>query len=114
AFHQSNHEGALIDWIQAARTDADGLIINAAAYSFTSIAIPDALKAFAGPIIEVHISNIHAREEIYRHSRVSAAATGVICGLGTCGSTLALEAAARLLGRRAGPPPAGASDPGQP
>src|SRR5499425_3778304 len=66
SFHQSNHEGALVDLIQSARTEADALIINPAAYSFTSIAIYDALKTFAGPIFEVHISNIHARDELHR------------------------------------------------
>ena len=71
AFHQSNHEGALIDWVQAARTEADAIIINPAAFSFTSIALLDALKAFDGPIVEVHISNIHARDELHRHSKLS-------------------------------------------
>src|SRR5271169_7263899 len=72
-FHQSNHEGVLVDLIQAARDDADAIIINPAAYSFTSIAMFDALKVFEGPIIEVHISNIHARDELHRHSKLSAA-----------------------------------------
>src|SRR5215218_1118955 len=71
AFHQSNHEGALVDIIQLARTEADALIFNPAAYSFTSVAIFDALKTFDGPIIEVHVSNIHARDEMHRHSRLS-------------------------------------------
>ena len=66
SFHQSNHEGALVDLIQAAREEADAIIINPAGYSFTSIAIFDALKIFEGPIIEVHISNIHARDELHR------------------------------------------------
>ena len=73
AFHQSNHEGELVDLIQSARTTADALIINPAAYSFTSIAIFDAMKIFDGPIYEVHISNIHARDELHRHSKLSAA-----------------------------------------
>ena len=68
-FHQSNHEGALVDLIQQARSTADAIIINPAAYSFTSIAIVDALRAFDGPIVEVHISNIHARDELHRHSQ---------------------------------------------
>src|SRR5204863_5363098 len=67
AFHQSNHEGQLVDWIQSARETADAIIINPAAYSFTSIAMLDALKTFEGPVIEVHISNIHARDEHHRH-----------------------------------------------
>src|SRR6266566_10009443 len=71
AFHQSNHEGELVDLIQSARTSADALIINPAAYSFTSIAMYDALKIFPGPIYEVHISNIHARDELHRHSKLS-------------------------------------------
>src|SRR5919108_257924 len=85
AFHQSNHEGVLVDLIQQARREADAIIINPAAYSFTSIAMVDALKTFAGPIIEVHISNIHARDELHRHSKLSAAVTAVICGLGPYG-----------------------------
>ena len=70
-FHQTNHEGALVELIQSARSKADAIIINPAAYSFTSIAIFDALKTFEGPIVEVHISNIHARDELHRHSRLS-------------------------------------------
>src|SRR3982751_2928237 len=73
SFHQSNHEGVMVDLIQQARTDSDALIINPAAYSFTSIAMYDALKIFEGPIFEVHISNIHARDELHRHSKLSAA-----------------------------------------
>ena len=69
AFHQSNHEGELVDWIQSARQTADAIIINPAGYSFTSVAILDAIKAFEGPVIEVHISNIHARDEHHRHSK---------------------------------------------
>ena len=93
AFHQSNHEGVLIDLIQSARTDADALIINPAGYSFTSIAIYDALKTFAGPIFEVHISNIHARDELHRHSKLSAAVKAVIAGLGPYGYIVAMQAA---------------------
>jgi 3-dehydroquinate dehydratase II len=91
SFHQSNHEGELVDLIQSAR-DADAIIINPAAYSFTSIAIVDAIKAFEGPVIEVHVSNIHARDEHHRHSKVSHAATGVICGLGPHGYIAAMRA----------------------
>lgn len=93
SFHQSNHEGVLVDLIQAARTEADALIINPAAYSFTSIAMFDALKIFEGPIFEVHISNIHARDELHRHSKLSAAAKAVIAGLGPYGYIVAIQAA---------------------
>jgi 3-dehydroquinate dehydratase-2 len=99
AFHQSNHEGALVDLIQAARQQADAIIINPAAFSFTSIAILDALKAFDGPIVEVHISNIHARDEFHRHSKLSTVAKGVICGLGPYGYIAAMLAAAHMLGK---------------
>jgi 3-dehydroquinate dehydratase-2 len=99
AFHQSNHEGALVDLIQAARQQADAIIINPAAFSFTSIAILDALKAFDGPIVEVHISNIHARDELHRHSKLSTVAKGVICGLGPYGYIAAMLAAAHMLGK---------------
>jgi 3-dehydroquinate dehydratase-2 len=92
SFHQSNHEGELVDLIQSARQDADAIIINPAAYSFTSIAMVDAIKAFEGPVMEVHISNIHARDEYHRHSKISHAATGVICGLGPYGYIAALRA----------------------
>ncbi|MET0444958.1 MAG: type II 3-dehydroquinate dehydratase [Pseudorhodoplanes sp.] len=94
-FHQSNHEGELVELIQAARSTADAIIINPAGYSFTSIAIFDALKAFEGPIIEVHISNIHARDELHRHSILSRAVTGVIAGLGSFGYLAALGALAK-------------------
>ena len=98
-FLQSNYEGALVEWIQSARQKADAIIINPAGYSFTSIAILDALKTFEGPIIEVHISNIHARDKLHRHSILSAAAKAVICGLGPYGYTAAMLAAAHLLGK---------------
>ena len=96
SFHQSNHEGELVDLIQKARQDADAIIINPAAYSFTSIAMVDAFKAFEGPVVEVHISNIHARDEHHRHSKISHAATGVICGLGPYGYVAALRAIAQM------------------
>jgi len=96
SFHQSNHEGELVDLIQSARQDADAIIINPAGYSFTSIAIVDAIKAFEGPVMEVHISNIHARDEYHRHSRISHAATGVICGLGPHGYLAAMRALAEM------------------
>ena len=90
AFHQSNHEGALVELIQSARKEADAIIINPAGYSFTSIAILDALKTFDGPIIEVHISNIHSRENFRHKSYLSDIAVGTICGLGSRGYDLAL------------------------
>jgi 3-dehydroquinate dehydratase-2 len=98
AFHQSNHEGALVDLIQQARGTADAIVINPAGYSFTSIAIIDALRAFDGPVVELHISNIHARDELHRHSKVSAVASVVICGAGAYGYLLAIQSAAQLLG----------------
>jgi 3-dehydroquinate dehydratase-2 len=99
AFHQSNHEGVLVDLIQAARQEADAIILNPAAYSFTSIAMFDALKIFEGPIIEVHISNIHARDELHRHSKLSAAVKAMICGLGPYGYIVAMQAALHMLGK---------------
>ena len=99
AFLQSNHEGELVDLIQSARTSADALIINPAAYSFTSIAIYDAMKIFEGPIYEVHISNIHARDELHRHSKLSAAVKGVIAGLGPYGYIVAMQAALQGAGQ---------------
>ena len=98
-FHQSNHEGVIVDLIQAARGRANALIINPAALSFTSISILDAMKIFEGPIYEVHISNIHARDELHRHSKLSAAATAVIAGLGSYGYIVAMQAAAKELGK---------------
>jgi 3-dehydroquinate dehydratase II len=98
SFHQSNHEGVLVDLIQSARTEADALIINPAGYSFTSIAIYDALKTFEGPIYEVHISNIHARDELHRHSKLSSAVKAVIAGLGPYGYIVAMQAALQAAG----------------
>ncbi len=96
-FRQSNDEGELVTWIQEARDKAQGIIINAGAYSHTSIAILDALQAAELPVIEVHLSNIFRREEYRQHSFVSLAAKGVICGLGPKGYELALEAMAETL-----------------
>jgi 3-dehydroquinate dehydratase-2 len=97
-FHQSNYEGVLVDLIQAARERADALIINPAGLSFTSVALFDAMKIFEGPIFEVHISNIHARDKLHRHSILSAAATAVIAGLGPYGYIVAMQAAAKAKG----------------
>lgn len=94
---QSNSEGELVTWVQEARTGHRGILINPGAYSHTSIALLDALKAADLPVIEVHLSNIHRRETFRQHSYVSRAALGVICGLGPLGYELALEALARLL-----------------
>jgi 3-dehydroquinate dehydratase II len=91
-FRQSNHEGELVEWIHGARQGTDGVIINAGAYSHTSVAILDALLALQVPIIEVHLSNIYKRDEFRHHSFVSGAAKGVICGLGSMGYALALQA----------------------
>ncbi len=102
AFHQSNHEGEIVETIHRARDEAAAIVINPAAYTHTSVAIMDALLAFEGPIIEVHLSNVHRREEFRSHSWVSKAATGVICGLGSRGYILALDAVADLLGTEAG------------
>jgi 3-dehydroquinate dehydratase-2 len=95
-FRQSNHEGELVDWIQEAMAKASAIIINAGAYSHTSIAIRDALAALQIPIIEVHLSNIHAREPFRRQSFVSQVARGAIVGLGSHGYLLALDAAAQF------------------
>jgi 3-dehydroquinate dehydratase-2 len=97
-FRQTNHEGQLIDWIQDAIGEAHGIVINAAAYSHTSIAIHDALKAANLPVVEVHLSNIYKREEFRHRSLVSPVADGVICGLGSDGYGLAIQAMAKLIG----------------
>jgi 3-dehydroquinate dehydratase-2 len=96
-FRQSNQEGELVDWIQEAGRFARGIIINPGAYTHTSIALHDAILAVAIPAIEVHLSNIFAREPFRRHSYVSPVAAGVICGLGPAGYLLALDALARLV-----------------
>lgn len=94
---QSNHEGELVDWIHEARMAAAGILINPGAYSHTSVAILDALNSFEGPVLEVHISNIHKREAFRHHSYVSARAEGVIAGFGTEGYLLALRRMAGLV-----------------
>ena len=100
-FRQSNHEGQIIDWINEARAEkAAGLIINPAGHTTTSVAILDALLAMEPPVIEVHISNIHAREEFRRHSYVSQAARAVICGFGIAGYALAITGLANLIGAK--------------
>lgn len=96
-FRQSNIEGELVDWIQEARTHADGIVINAGAYTHTSVALLDALNAAEKPCVEVHLSNIHRREEFRHHSYISLAAKGMICGFGPKGYVLALEALADIV-----------------
>jgi 3-dehydroquinate dehydratase-2 len=98
-FRQSNHEGELVTWVQEARSEADGMIMNAGAYSHTSLAIYDALLMLDCPLIEVHNSNIFKRETFRHHSYVATAAHGVICGFGLTGYLLAVDAMARLLGK---------------
>jgi len=98
-FHQSNFEGAIVELIQSGRESADAIIINPAAYSFTSIAILDAMKIFDKPIVELHISNIHARDKLHSHSILSGVSTAVICGLGPYGYIVAIQAALQLVGK---------------
>ena len=88
---QSNHEGALVDRIHAARGEVDGILINAGAYTHTSIALRDALLAVATPFVELHLSNVHAREPFRHHSHLADKAVGVICGFGAASYPLALE-----------------------
>jgi 3-dehydroquinate dehydratase-2 len=101
-FRQTNQESQLIDWIHEAIDSACGIVINPAAWSFTSIATLDALKMFPGPIVELHISNIHRRDEIYQRSLVSKAATGVIAGLGARGYAFAVRAVLDMVEAGAG------------
>ncbi|MGE3066119.1 MAG: type II 3-dehydroquinate dehydratase [Hyphomicrobiaceae bacterium] len=102
-FRQSNSEGDLVTWIQEAREAAAGIILNAGAYTHTSVAILDALSAAELPVIELHLSNVFRREPFRHHSYVSAAAQGVICGFGPAGYELAVEAMMGLLaGRKTG------------
>jgi 3-dehydroquinate dehydratase-2 len=96
-FRQTNSEGELVTWIQECRGHAAGIVVNPAGYTTTSVAVLDALLAVGLPVIEVHITNIHRREEFRQHSLVSKAATGVICGLGVAGYALALQAMAGLI-----------------
>jgi 3-dehydroquinate dehydratase II len=101
-FRQSNSEGEIVTWIQQAREKACGIILNAGAYTHTSIAILDALTAAEKPVIELHLSNVFKRESFRHHSYVAPAAQGVICGFGPKGYELAIEAMADLLGKTAG------------
>ncbi|EKV32079.1 3-dehydroquinate dehydratase II [Caenispirillum salinarum AK4] len=101
-FRQTNHEGTLVDWVQEARAAGScaGIILNAAAYTHTSVALLDALSACETPVVEVHLSNIHKREPFRHHSYVSKVAVGMICGFGSHGYVLALDALARLVASR--------------
>lgn len=96
-FAQSNHEGVIVEQIHEARLRAQGVIVNAGAYTHTSVAILDALQAFEGPVVEVHITNIHRREAFRHHSYISARADAMIAGCGTQGYLLALQYLARQL-----------------
>lgn len=97
AFAQSNHEGALVDAIHAARGPHDGIILNAGAYTHSSVALMDAIASVELPVIELHLSNIHAREPFRHRSYIAPVALGVICGFGAKGYELALEAVAAHL-----------------
>ena len=96
-FRQSNGEGEIVGWIQEARTTVAGMIVNAGALTHTSIAVLDALLASELPVVEVHLSNIHRRESFRQQSYVSQAAVGMICGFGSQGYEMALDAMARIL-----------------
>jgi 3-dehydroquinate dehydratase II len=111
-FRQTNHEGQIVDWIHEAIDRASGIVINPAGYSFTSIAILDALKMFPGPIVEVHITNIHRREALYHRSLVSTVATAVIAGLGAQGYAVAVRSMEEMLRTGTARVPASAVPPG--
>jgi 3-dehydroquinate dehydratase-2 len=96
-FRQSNAESQIIDWIHEAIDEGAAIVINPAGLTFRSIPILDALKQFSGPIIELHISNIHRREEIYHHSLMSSAVTAVICGLGVDGYPTSVSSVLRMV-----------------
>jgi 3-dehydroquinate dehydratase-2 len=100
-FRQTNSEATMVDWLQEAFEREAAVIINPAGFSFASVPVFDAVKLIQQPLIELHITNIHKREETYRHSLISRAATGVICGLGVSGYLVALQAMAMALGKNA-------------
>ncbi len=100
-FRQTNHEGVMVDWIQEAFEKDAAVVINPAGFSFGCVPVLDALKLIRRPLVEVHLTNIHQRPDPYRHSLVSQAATGVICGLGPVGYLLAVRAVAELLAMQA-------------
>ncbi len=96
-FRQTNFEGELVESVHQARKQACGIIVNPAGYTFTSVALLDALKMFDGPKIELHISNVHARESIYHNSLISRVATGILIGFGANGYELAVQAMAKMV-----------------
>jgi 3-dehydroquinate dehydratase-2 len=96
-FRQSNHEGVLVDWIQEADEKADAVCLNPGAYGHTSIALHDAIRAIGKPVIELHLSNIHAREEFRHKTWTAPAVKGIICGFGAHSYILALQAARELI-----------------
>lgn len=98
-FRQSNHEGELVDWVHEAGAEGAGIVLNAGAYTHTSVALHDAVRAVAVPVVEVHLSNIFAREPFRHHSYISPAAVGIVCGFGPKGYQLALDALAEALAR---------------
>ena len=97
-FAQSNHEGALVDMLHAARGTHDGIILNAGAYTHTSVALMDAISSIMIPVIELHLSNIHAREEFRQKSYIAPVAVGQICGFGAAGYPLAIDAILSYIG----------------
>jgi 3-dehydroquinate dehydratase-2 len=99
-FRQTNIEGTLVDWVQEAADGAAGIVLNPGGYTHTSVALHDAIRAIGKPVIEVHLSNIFAREPFRHHSYVSPVAAGIICGLGPQGYVLALEALAPLVAKK--------------
>lgn len=100
-FRQSNHEGDLVDWLHEA-ADSAGVVLNAGAYTHSSIALHDAIRAIAAPVVEVHLSNVFAREDFRHHSTLSAVAKGVICGFGAESYLLAIDAIASLAAAKQG------------
>jgi len=96
-FQQTNHEGVMVDWLQEAFERDAGVIINPAGFSFASVPVLDAVKLIARPVVELHISNIHQRDEAHRHSLISQAAQAVICGLGAAGYPIAVRAIAAVM-----------------
>lgn len=98
SFEQSNHEGSLVDQLHAARTEQDAVILNAGAYTHTSVALRDAISAIEIPVIELHLSNVHAREAFRHHSYIAPVVLGQICGFGARGYTLAIDAVLSHLG----------------
>jgi 3-dehydroquinate dehydratase-2 len=103
AFHQSNHEGQLVDWIQAAGAQGAGVLLNAGAYTHTSVALRDAIAGSGTPTIEVHLSNVHARESFRHHSLIAPVCIGVICGFGALSYQLGFDALRTTLRERAQP-----------